>query len=285
MVLFAQVVREGSFTAAARRQGVSKQAVSDRIARLERLLGVRLLERTTRSLRLTEPGVRYHERCASIAAEIATANAEVLGHSSEPLGRLRVSVPVVFGRRFVLPVVVELAKRHPKLTLEIVLADRRVNLVEEAFDVAIRVGALDDSNFVVRKLGYGRVHYVASPGFIRAHGAITAERLASVPALGMQPRETWKVQGHTFRVQPHLVINDLELLTEAACAGLGVARVPSFVHARAVTEKRLRLLCGGEPAMQQPIHAVFPSRVHLAPKVKVFVDAIAEHSAKALPGR
>lgn len=282
ILLFVEVVERGGFTAAATARGASKQSVSDRIAKLERALGVRLLERTTRRVRLTDAGARYHARCASLAGQIAEANDEMRGLTTEPRGRLRVSVPVIFGRRYVMPILTSLLRRHPELELEIVLADRRVDLVNEGFDVAVRVGELDDSSLVARRIGEGRLGYVASPAFLRRHPIAHPRDLATVASIGMRARETWTLDGRRVQVSPRLVLNDLETTCEAAIAGLGVARLPSFVFAPEVSARKLRELFPDAPSLVEPVHIVYPSRLHLAPKVRVFVDAVAKQTAKVL---
>ncbi|MBS2016359.1 MAG: LysR family transcriptional regulator, partial [Deltaproteobacteria bacterium] len=140
MILFAAIVREGSFTGGARLLGITKQSASERLAKLEAQLGVRLLERTTRRLRPTDAGASYYERCSAIAAQVEEANREVQQQQLEPAGLLRVSAPVLYGRRYLAPVVTSYAARFPKVRIEILLADRRVDLVEEGLDLAIRIG-------------------------------------------------------------------------------------------------------------------------------------------------
>ena len=146
MLLFAAVVREGSFTRAARQLGITKQTASERVKHLAERLGVRLLERTTRHLRLTDPGAAYYARCAAIAAQIDEANSEAQQRQAEPVGLLRVSAPVLYGRRFLAPVVADYLGRYPRVRVELTLADRRMNLIEEGLDLAIRIGPLDDSS-------------------------------------------------------------------------------------------------------------------------------------------
>jgi DNA-binding transcriptional LysR family regulator len=274
MVLFASVVREGSFTRAALALGLTKQAVSERIARLEGRLGVRLLERTTRRLRVTDEGAVYEERCAAIAALIEEANNEVLARRVEPIGLLRVSAPALYGRRFLAPVIADILLRYPRMRLQVVLADRRVDLVEEGFDLAIRVGALDDSSFTARKLGDGYVYLVASPRLLTKRGAPVRETLAELPAIGLRPVDTWSLGGERIKVRPALVVNDLEVACEAAIAGVGIALLPSIVCRNALLDGRLEALLGREPTASIPVHVVFPSRRYLPPKVRVFLDAL-----------
>jgi DNA-binding transcriptional LysR family regulator len=275
MVLFARVVREESFTRAARQLGITKQTVSERISHLEARLGVRLLERTTRRLRVTGAGAMYYERCAAIAAQIDEANSEVQQGLANPTGLLRVSTPVLYGRRYLTPVVSGFLSRYPQARVELVLADRRVHLIEEGFDVAIHIGPLDDSSLVVRKLGEGAVRYVASPRYLAKHGTPNARELRAARCIGFSAFETWEVEGVKVRIDPVLTVNDLELAYEAALAGVGIARVPDLLGQEAVRDGRLKVLFGPRPAMLRAIHVVYPSRLNLPNKVRLFVDALA----------
>lgn len=274
MLLFAAVVREGGFTAAARKLGVTKQTVSERVAKLEARLGVRLLERTTRRLRLTHAGSVYYERCSAIAAQIDEANSEVLEHQAEPMGLLRVSAPTLYGRRFLAPVIAATMTRHPRLRLQVVLADRRVDLIGEGFDLAIRIGPLDDSSFGAKKLGDGFVYLVGSPDLLARYPAPTPETLGELPTIGMREVETWKVRGVRRKIEPRLVVTDLEVACEAAIAGVGIALLPSIVCRDAVLDGRLQVLLGDEPVSSLPVYALFPSRRYFPPKVSVFLDAL-----------
>jgi DNA-binding transcriptional LysR family regulator len=274
MILFAAVVREGGFTRAATHLGLTKQTVSERIARLEAALNVRLLERSTRRVRTTDAGAAYFERCAAIAAQIDEANDEVTRRLSEPIGLLRVSSPYLYGRRFLAPVVAEYLARYDKTRVEIALADRRVNLIEEGLDMAIRIGELDDSALTARKLGEGHMYYVASPEFLARHGAPEPKGLRSARCVGMQPHETWLIRGQPVKVEPVLVVNDLEIACDAAVAGIGVARLPSLVCKDPVRAGRLRVLFDDASALR-PVYVVYPSRRFLAAKVRLFIDALA----------
>lgn len=274
MLLFAAVVREGGFTRAARRLGLTKQTVSERIARLEAVLAVRLLERSTRRVRPTDAGAAYYDRCSVIAAQIEEANDEVTRRRSEPVGLLRVSAPYLYGRRFLAPVVAEYLTRYDKTRVEIALADRRVNLIEEGLDLAIRIGALDDSALTARKLGEGHMYYVASPEYLARRGAPEARKLRGARCVGTRPHETWVLRGAQVKVEPVLVVNDLEIACEAAIAGVGVARLPSLVCKDPVRDGRLRVLFDDESA-PRPVYVVYPSRAYLPAKVRLFIDALA----------
>lgn len=283
MLLFAAVVREGSFTRAAKRLGLTKQTVSERLARLEEKLGVRLLERTTRTLRVTDSGATYYERCAAIAAQIEEANIEVQKRQAEPVGLLRVSAPVLYGRRYLAPIVADYLGRYPKARVEVVLADRRVDLVEEGFDLAIRVGPLDDSSLTAKRLGEGHVYFVASPAFLAKHGAPTPKSLRLARCIGTRPSETWEAAGVSSKVEPVLVVNDLEVVCDAAVRGAGIARLPSLVCRDPVLDGRLAVLFGPETALVTSVHVVYPSRHHLPARVRVFVDTLATLVDPMLP--
>lgn len=283
MLLFAVVVREGSFTRAARCLGITKQTVSERIAKLETESRVRLLERTTRRLRPTDAGAAYAERCTLIAAQIDEANAELSRKHSEPVGTLRVSAPVLYGRRFLSAVVAHYLDRFPKVQVEVVLADRRVNLVEEGFDLAIRVGNLDDSSLTAHKLGEGYMYYVASPRFLASHGSPKPTDLRTTRCVGVSRFETWDAGGVKQKIEPVLVVNDLEVACGAAIAGVGVARLPSLVCWDAVRDGRLKPLFGAEAALLRPIYVVYPSRTYLPVKVRAFVEALSALGALVDP--
>lgn len=283
MVLFAAVVREGSFSGAARQLGITKQTTSERIGKLEKQLGVRLLERTTRRLRVTGSGAVYFERCSAIAAQIDEANKEVQQQQVEPVGLLRVSSPVLYGRRYLAPVVSKFLGRYPKARIEVVLADRRINLIEEGLDLAIHIGPLDDSSLVSRKLGEAPVYCVASPGYLSKHGVPRAQDLASARCVGFSAFETWQVMGVKSRIDPVLIVNDLEVACEAALAGVGIARVPAILCRDAVREGRLKVVFGPKPAMVRSVYALYPSRLNLPARVRLFVDAMATLVEPMLP--
>ncbi|HRE88028.1 MAG TPA: LysR family transcriptional regulator [Myxococcota bacterium] len=277
MILFSRVVDAGSFTAAARALGLTKQTVSERVLRLEEALGARLLERTTRSLRPTDLGARYHAECRALAAQIDEANRLVDADLSHPSGRVRVSLPVVFGRHFLAPALAGYCERFPEVTVEVSLADRHVDLVAEGFDLAIRVGEVRGQGLVVRRLGEGHVHYVASPGFVANNPRLRFADLPKMPTIGMQATETWSFRGRTLEVEPKVVVNELEVVCELAVSGLGVGRVPDLVHGPLTDRGELVLLFGGAIAFTRPIHVVLPSRRFLPLKVSALVDALTEH--------
>lgn len=283
MLLFAAVVTEGSFTRAAAKHGTTKQSVSERVARLEGQLGVRLLERTTRRVRPTEIGFAYFERCRRIAAEVDEANHEARARQVEPSGTLRISAPYLFGRRFLGPIVAGYMKDLPKVSVEIHLGDRRVNLVEEGFDLAIRAGRLDDSSLTAKRLGDVRTSTVAAPSFLRRTPLRDRKALATAHAIGIRAEEEWFVGGRRVSVRPRLVVNDLEIACGAAIEGLGVAHLPEIVTADHLAAGRLRRVLEGAPELV-PVFAVFPSRRFLSAKVRAFVDRLTDERVLATYG-
>ncbi len=272
MVLYAAVVRAGSFTRAAQSLGITKQTASERITKLEERLGARLLERTTRKLRVTETGAVYAQRCAAIAAQVEEANREAQKHQAEPVGLLRISAPVLYGRRYLMPVVAAYLARHPKVRVELVLSDRRVNFTEDAVDLAIRVGPLDDSTLTARKLSDTQLHCVASPAFLSRHGTPTLKTLAAARCVGVRPHETWSFGKAQVKLEPVLVVNDLELAFEAALAGVGIARLPALLSRDAVRARKLKVLFS--PVSTRSVYVVYPSRQFLPVKVRTFIEAL-----------
>lgn len=274
MLVFAAVVRAGAFTRAAAELGLTKQVVSERVARLERALHVRLLERTTRRLRTTEAGTAYYERCQAIAAAIAEANDLARQRQAEPAGRLRVASPTLYGRRFLAPVVAAYLSQHPRMQVEVTLANRAVDLIGDGFDLAIQIGRLKDSDFTARRLGDGYLYFVASPSFLETHGTPDATALPKARCLGFAAVEHWRVDDLTVRVTPVAAMNDLESLCDLAIAGVGIARLPGLVCQDAIRDGRLVRLFPGARVSVRPVWALYPSRAFLPAKVERFLDVL-----------
>ena len=276
MLLFAAVVREGGFSAAARRLGLTRQGVSEAVARLEASLGVRLLERTTRTVRVTEAGSGYAARCAAIGAQIEEANAAARERQAAPVGRLRVTAPVLFGRRFLAPLVSRFLRRHPAVQVELVLADRRVDLIEEGFDLAIRAGELEDSGLAARRIGASRVMCVASPELLAGRPPPTVDDLAAWPCVTTREHERWSFGERAVVVTPALWVNDLEVACDAAIAGAGLVRLPRFLCADALADGRLVEVLAGDAPVVRGVYVVWPSRAFLPARVRLFIDALVE---------
>lgn len=279
MLLFVDVVREASFTAAAKRQGISKQAVSERIGRLEAALGVRLLQRTTRRLHTTDAGQRYYIECAVIAERIEDANAAMHTEQDDPIGLLRVSAPVLYGRARMMNAVRTYTQRYPKVQLDLRLTDRLVNLVEEGVDLALRVSDLDDGSLSVRRLGGVASYFVASPALRAAHARHNdAQFISTAPAITFREGEIWDLpSGAKVKPKRVLNVNDLAAVAAAAAAGIGVARLPGILCKPMVARAELQLLLQGHVAAGFSTYAAYVSKKQLAPKIRCFIDVLVEH--------
>jgi DNA-binding transcriptional LysR family regulator len=280
MEVFVKVAQAGSLSAAAQALGLSKSTVSKHISALEDHLGVLLLNRTTRRLSLTDLGAAYRDHAQRILSEIADTELAIQEHTVEPKGKLRVNAPMSFGILHIAPLLPGFMAAHPRIEIELVLDDRRVDLIEEGFDVAIRIGRLDDSTLIARRLA--SVHFVcaAAERYLARHRSIERpEDLAGHNclrySLNRQPNE-WRFErdGHeqTVRVTGTLVANNGEALREAAVAGLGVVYQPIFIIDSDLAAGRLQPLLQDWTTPQIDIHAVFPEQRRLQPKLRHFVD-------------
>ena len=284
MSVFSKVVATGSLSAAARDLGISTAVVSRKLAALEARLGVRLLNRTTRRLALTDEGASYHEACARILAEIADADAAAAAKRVEPEGLLKVALPASFGHKHIAPLVPPFAARYPKIQLAFSLSDRTVNVIEEGFDLAIRIGELEDSSLAARKLAPNRRVVCASPEYLRRHGAPrTPEDLQKHNCLTTTDLQmNWEYKGPdgkrgAVRVSGRYACDNWEVLREWAMAGIGVALKSTWDVRRQLAEGALvPLLPGYDFGTDVAIYAVYPHRRYLPAKTRVFIDYLAE---------
>lgn len=284
MAVFARVVSTGSLSAAARELSLSPAMVSRRLAALEARLGVRLVNRTTRSLHLTDEGAGYYESCSRVLAEIEQANAAVSAGRQQPQGTLRVALPASFGNQYVAPLVPEFAARYPAVQLALSLSDRTVNLVEEGFDMAIRIADLADSTLAARKLAPNRRVVCASPDYLRRHGVPrTPQELAQHNCLiAGDFTSSWEYkdpQGKTgsVRINGRYVCDNWEVLREWALSGMGVALKSTWDVRRHLENGALvSLLPGYTFDTDVAIYAVYAHRRHLPAKTRAFVDFLAD---------
>jgi DNA-binding transcriptional LysR family regulator len=280
--VFVQAVETGSFTAAALRLGVTKSAVGKSVATLEQRLGVRLLERTTRRLALTEAGSDFYQSCLTVLAELDQAEARAASRRREVAGTLRISLPVSFGRRWVMPHLLKLTRRHPQLRLDVGFSDRAVDLLEEGIDMVVRLGDPGNSAFLAsRYLGHQRVLTCASPAYLAERG--TPVRIADLDAhdciaFGSQGRILpWTLLDETGRtttvtINGRHTISDGEALRAATLEGLGIAQLPTWLVADALRSGELVSVLGAEGVRGSPIHALWPATRDLAPKIRATVD-------------
>ena len=289
VAVFVRVVERGSFTLAADELELSRAVVSKYVSRLEERLGARLLNRTTRRLSLTEAGAALFEASRGALERIEEAEGAVAQLQSEPRGRLRVSAPMSFGILHLGTAMAEFARAYPRVTLDVRLDDRYVNLVEEGVDVAIRIGNLTDSSLVARKLTTTRAVACASPAYLAEHGEPeTPEDLATHDCLlysYLSTANVWRFTARDGREIPVAVtgsfrINNGIVLAEAAAAGQGILMAPSFYVAPHLRDGRLKRILGDFRLRELGIHAVWPQRGHVAPKVRAFVEFLARRFGK-----
>lgn len=289
---FVQVVEAGSFALAAERLRVTRSAVGKTIARLEQRLGARLFHRTTRRQSLTDDGQAYYERCVRALAELDAAEAAFETGRREPLGRLRVSAPVLFGRHCVAPVLRDLMRAHPRLEIELSFNDRVVDLLEDGFDIAVRVGALADStNLVARCLGTQHMSICASPAYLAEHGHPTSVQAMDGHigiAYGRAGYDLpWRVRGADGRIEEPKIksalrFDDLQAIADAAVAGIGLAWLPCWLVSRHVHAGELVLVMDSEVVVASDIHAVWPKMRHLPSKTRVAIDALVAEIPKMI---
>lgn len=286
MAVFVKAVDLGSFAAAADVLGLSGPMVGKHVLSLETRLGVRLLIRTTRRQRLTDFGQVYYERCKVVLAEAETADALAADQLGEPRGRLRVTMPVHFGRRCVAPVLLRLVQQYPALELDLSFNDRFVDLAEGDYDIAIRTGSLEDkAGVIARRVARQRMIVCASPAYLNVHGYPT-----TVDTLGQHQAIVYRRSG---RISPWLFpsdghppeeiiplnrmrMDDLDAIADAAALGMGLAWLPSWLVSDRIQTGALVALLPDRPAFLYDAYALWLQTPHLPRKVRVAVDALAE---------
>ncbi|VTY39508.1 HTH-type transcriptional regulator DmlR [Xylophilus ampelinus] len=284
---FVEVAHAGGVSAAATRLGISKSMVSRRLFRLEAELGVQLLSRSTRGAALTEAGATFRDHAARICAEIDLAR-ETLLPAGELRGRLRIAAPLTFGPSHFAPLLAEMARRHPQLHIQTCYSDRFVDLIADGFDCAIRVGYLEDSNLIARRVGPVHGKLVASPAYVMAHGAPeTPAQLADHEAL-MQGTEAWQlVDGDkviTVRPQGRFKADNGIALVAAAVAGLGIAYLPDWLTHEHVASGALVPVMTRHPPPPAGAYVVRPPGQHPARKIRVLTELLIEYCDQPLPG-
>lgn len=284
MTIFVAVAEAESFAGGARRLGMSPPAVTRAISALEARLGVRLLTRTTRIVRTTEAGTRYLEDARRIIAEADEADEAAAGINAEPRGRLAITAPVLFGRMFVTPAIVEYLQRHPAVDVAALFLDRVVNLIEEGLDVGIRIGHLPDSSLKAIKVGQVRSVICASPDYLVTHGIPLSpgdlRQHIVIAASGLTPTAEWKFfdNGNTLpvRLQPRLTVTTNDAAIESAIAGFGLTRLLSYQVAPYLASGQLKIVLSEYESPPLPIHVIHREGRQSAAKVRTFVDAIVQ---------
>jgi DNA-binding transcriptional LysR family regulator len=281
MSVFARIVESGSFTSAARQLGMSPAMVSTHIRTLERRLGVRLLNRTTRRVKVTEVGQDYYERCLRILHELDAAERAASDLQIAPRGRIRLTAPMTFGVSRLGPLIAEYLKAYPEVSIDFSLDDRNIDLVEEGFDLAICVGRLADSRLIARKVTMAQAMLCASRAYIGKHGAPKSPReLRNHNCLTYAAARTnndWSFfdaggAKETVRVSGRFIANNGDALRRVALAGVGIILAPDFIVEEDLKAGRLITLLPEHKAAVFPFHAVYPQSRYLSAKVKTFVD-------------
>ena len=282
---FVNVVETGSLSAAADRMEIAKSAVSRRLAELESRLGVQLLQRTTRSIKLTESGRSFHESCLRILADMEESELAVATEHATLNGIIRIAAPLSFGVHHLSPVLNRFLQKHPEISLDMNLDDRQINLLEAGFDLGLRIGKLEDSSLIARRLAPIRRIVLASPAYLQQHGEPRSpedlKQHTGLTYTNMPEGQLWQFTRPdgsrvSVRVPGNLKANNGEFLLNAAIDGLGVVVSTTFIACKAIEQGLLRpILCEFEP---EPVslYAIYPSQRHLPLRVRTLIDFLAE---------
>lgn len=287
LVLFAKVVEHNGFSAASRQMGVPKSRLSRRIALLEERLGVRLLQRSSRRLTVTPVGQLFYERCQAVISASESASEVVQQAIGQPLGTLRLSCPITLAQFWLTPLLPQFMKKYPKVNISLLVTNRRVELIEEGVDVAVRVRRppFDDSSLVVRRLGQTTDILVASPELLSSQSAPTSPvDLADWPTLdipGAGDHSSWTLRhgGVTTeaRLNPRLVSDDMYALRRAALDGVGIGLLPQLICDEDLRQGRLQRVLPDWGCTPSEIQATFPTRRGMLPAVRALIDFLADH--------
>ena len=289
--LFVAVVESGSYSRAAERLNITKSAVSKRISQLEDELGIRLIQRTTRHISLTEAGERYYEyvsQALAFAQQGVDAVAELQG---EPRGKLKITAPMSFGVRHIAPFLTEFLQRYPHIELDLQFEDRMVDLVSEGYDLAIRIGHLTDSNLIAKRLVTCHSVLCASPEYLAQHPAptepadLTHHNCIKYSYFRGGSEWTFCKSNKEFKVLPkgNMSVNNSEAIRRVLLSGLGIGQLPTFIVGKDVQEKRLVPIMSPYALPVHAVYAVYPVRKHLPQKVSLFIEFLNEKYGQTLP--
>ncbi|MCJ9758197.1 LysR family transcriptional regulator [Agrobacterium sp. SHOUNA12C] len=291
---FAETVRTGSFTAAASKLGVTASAVGKSVSRLEARLGTKLLHRSTRSLSLTSEGEVFHTTCMHILEELESAEGTLSVGTSVPVGRVRVDLPGAFGRRHVMPVLLDLTLRHPRLDLSVMFSERTVDIFAEATDLAVRIGELrQDVGLAARRLGTQRLVICAAPIYLSEHGTPRAPAELSqrdcVVGWRSEARATWLLKREdgpvfTQEARTRHEFSDGDAMLSAVLGGAGLSQLPTWLVSEHIASGALVPVLTEYAGAEMPIHAVWPQSRYMKPKLRVIIDALAEAASSKISG-
>lgn len=285
---FVAVAETGSFTQAAKRLVTSVANVSRRIALLEERLGVKLLLRTTRKVSLTEAGQVYYQQCRALLEGLEQAELTVTQMQQTPRGKLKVTAPVTYGEQKIAPLLNDFLLQHPKLELELVLTNQKLDLIEQGVDVAVRLGQLDDSSFIARRLSNRHLYVCATPDYLAQCGTPhTLSELTKHSCL-VGTYDHWRFkenqQSRSIRVKGRLSCSSGVVLLDAVLKGMGLAQLPDYYVEEYLLSGRLVEVLPSYRDDREGVWALYPQNRHLSPKVRLLVDYLAQHlSAPAMP--
>ncbi len=292
LAIFAEVAERGSFAKAARRLGRSPTAITRAIAELEARLGVRLFNRTTRAVGITEAGARFLAGARRVLADLDEIERAAAGEGTAPRGELRITAPILFGRLHVLPIVIEFLDRFRDVSVALTLLDRPVDLVEEGLDVAVRIGALAESSAIATRVGAVRQIVVAAPAYLAQRETPQAPADLGAHAIiafsGISGTERWPFRDKrgeaNVAIKPRLIVTTAEAAIDAAKAGFGVTRVLSYQAADDIARGALLRVLLGYEGDELPIHLLYPGGRHPPPKLRAFLDFAMSRLRQACEG-
>ncbi len=291
VVVFIKVVESGSFSGAAKSLGYPRTTVSRKVSQLEKSLGVRLLQRSTRKLNLTESGREYYLKCSSAISDIEHANQLVTDAQQIPNGVLRIAAPLASQSGFMCDWITEFLQRYTGVTVEVRLSDDLIDLIESGIDIAFRAGKLEDSSLVARKLGQTKLVLCASPSYLKQSPApntlIDLKKHACILFGSSQKTLAWRLEGErgieVVQVNGRVVVNSMEFVLQACLSGLGIAILPIAMITQYVAGKKLHIVLNKYASEAGGLYVIYPSKKHLSITARTFIDFVIEKADQGLP--
>ncbi|GIU49460.1 MULTISPECIES: LysR family transcriptional regulator [Shewanella] len=293
VVIFTQVIESGSFSEAAEKTGHSTSFISKAITKLEQRLKTRLLHRTTRSLSLTPEGKLFHQQCVQMVADAEQAVVMLDSNQQTPTGTLKISCPVTFGLQYLQPILSIYMNLYPQIKLDIDFSDRHVDLVQDGYDLAIRATQqLDDSSLICKRISQFHAYTIATPAYLAKHGTpLTPEDLITHQCIcysNLKQPNRWVFEHSqkdtiTIDVPQVIACNNADMELAMVLDGHGISRLPSFYLTKALAKNKLTVLFQDYHQPEVDIYAIYPSRKHLTPKVRCFIDLLVEHMPSQTP--